>query len=408
MHNSKNLSGFLSISNPHPSSTPDLLHQDSAKKAALEYRIMRSTIQSPRGVADVFQPVDGVTDKLNNSFSWAQNSHDLSSSTAASPTKQKTSKVSANKKFKAKTEKSGTNQTKEKKGSSTLSGVAKKEKKSKKSTKSKSTSAFDDSNGKVELLKAAIELAQKKLNEVNEQRENDAQEQKERLRKAKLEYKKELEAIYKPLISTHVQDVQNQEQKKTEGSKIIQYLREDNAKIRKEIEYYAKEIKKIKLSNDQLESANETARHSLEELEDHVETMQAVNKKLTSNAAIFKEALKKMKRDYVTRTRFHQCEMNSTGYYESCLSQIVKNVKDRSRDPKFIEVIYSIVEEGFADARNGQEKNPPNVAAVEELPLSKRVKSNKKVSWSLMVDEKDTLKEPAGFYDDDESESSDS
>jgi chromosome segregation ATPase len=368
---------------------------------------MRSTLLSPRGVADVFQPVNGAAEKLNNSFSWAQNRQDLSSPKAVSPTKQKTTKLSANKKFKVKTEKIDSKQPKEKKVSSNSSTVTKKEKKPKKDTASKITSTIDDS-GNVELYKSAIEMVQTRLNEVNEQRGKDIQQYKEQLRKAKLECKKEFEAIYKPLISNHLHDTQNQQDKKTESSKIIQYLREDNAKIRKEMEYYAKEIKKMKLSNDQLESANATARQSYDELEDHVETMKAVNDKLTSNATIFKAALKKMKRDYVTRTRFHQCEVNSTGYYETCLSKIVKDVKDRSRDPIFIEGIYTIVEEGFVQARDGQEKATPNMAGVADLPMSKKVKSDKKVTWSFMVDEEGSGKDPSGFYDDSDSESSDS
>lgn len=361
---------------------------------------MRSTLLSPRGVADVFLQVDrkGASENLNNSFSWTQNTKDLSSS--ESPSKR-TSKLSANKKFTVKREKSD---LKKNKKTAVSFGAVKKQHKEKKSGKN-STPAFED-NGNVELLKAALEMARQQLEKVHEQREKDSQEQKERLLKAKLECKQELEAIYQPLISTHVQDEKQQKKRTTETSKIIQYLRDDNSKIRKEIEYYAKEIKKMKESNAQLETANHKAQQAYEELEDHVETMNAVNEKLKSNETIFKETLKKMKGDYRKRTRYHECEVNSIGYYEACLSKIVRNVKDRSRDAKFIEDIYRTAEQGSTHAMDARETNLPKMSEVEQLRLSKGIKSGQKVSWNSMVDEKDPERESEGFYDDSDTDGS--
>jgi chromosome segregation ATPase len=348
-------------------------------------RLLSPSFQSPRGVADVFQ-ADSVKEKLNSSFSWT----DESSSNLTSPTKSPTKK-STKKSVRIITEK-GVGEPKEKirkikkkkitppevatERLNSFDKVAKKvtattiTKKSKVSSRPKSsteTSSSSEDDSTILLLKEAIEYTKKRLDEVTEQRKQDAKDIKEHLRKAKQECKEQLEETYKPIIDSHMKDGKTQKEKREETASVIAYLKSDNAKIRREIESYARKIKELNAKNHSLERSNQKAEEAHAELEDHVETMTAVNEKLNENVTIFKDTLKTMKREYAKRTSHHQCEVNSTGYYDSCIGKIVKTVKDTSKDPDLIEEVYTMFTEGNAEADELRKEHSPNVD-IEALP----------------------------------------
>lgn len=173
-----------------------------------------------------------------------------------------------------------------------------------------------------------------------------------------------------------------------------QYLKDDNAKIRKSIESYARKIKEIKKSNANLERCNHQAAESYKQLEEQVADMTAVRGKLEDNCAVFKEALKKMKKDYKKRTAFHSAETNCSIHFDTCISKIVKNVTDRSRQADLIEEVGTMSAEGTALATTKRQEHSPN-ADLEALPVPQKGKN--KGSWSFMHED-----------DDDESNESDS
>ncbi|KAG7372266.1 hypothetical protein IV203_018409 [Nitzschia inconspicua] len=377
--------------------------------------LLSPTAKSPRGVADVFLQVD-PKEKLDSSFSWA----DASTSSLKSPTSSSSSpKKKSTKKVRIKSEKSWD---------------GKKEKKSKKVKKvtqsdlkgapapvlhhtSDSTQQLlrqavakglqqgsDPDAMKIEMLKAALEKAAEQLKEVNDRRKKDADDMKAAIKQAKKECKQQLESIYKPVINSNIKDVKSQNKKQEETAKLIQYLKDDNAKIRKEIESTARKIKEIKASNANLERLNHQAGEAYAELEDQVETMQAVNDKLNSNVAIFKETLSKMKKDYKKRTAFHQVEMHCSEYYEKCMNKVVQSVADRSRDAKLIEEVHISAAEGSAEANEERVKHSPNVdLASLPSPIESEGKK-KKASWSFMFEADSDGKD----LDDDDSDNDDS
>lgn len=378
--------------------------------------LLKFTAKSPRGVADVFVQVD-PKEKLNSSFSWADNSASSlkSPSTSSSPNKKSTKKV------RIKSEKSWDGK-KEKK--------TKKVKKVKESTlkgapapvlfqASDSTQQLlreaaakglregaDHEAVKIEMLKAALERTAEQLKEVNDRRQKDADEMKAALKQAKKECKEQLESIYKPVIDSNIKDGKNQNKKQAETAKLIQYLKDDNAKIRKEIESTARKIKELMASNANLERLNKQAEDAYAELEDQVETMQAVNDKLTSNVAIFKETLSKMKKDYKKRTKFHQMEINCSDYYDKCMNKVVKSVSDRSRIASLIEEVNITAAEGIAFANEERQKHSPN-ADLQALPSPTNDGKKKKATWSFMFEERPSDDERLADDDSDSDDDSD-
>lgn len=371
-------------------------------------------VKSPRGVADVFLQVD-PKEKLNSSFSWADNS----SSSLKSPTAESMSPSKKKKKMvRIKSEKSWD---------------GRKEKKTKKVKKVKESALkgapapvlYHTSNStqellrqaaakslqegsdpevvKIQMLKAALEKATEQLQEVNDQQKKDQEEIKSAIKQAKKECKDQLESIYKPVINSNIKDGKNQNKKQEETAKLIQYLKDDNAKIRKEIDSLARKIKEVKASNANLERLNQKAKDSYAALEDQVETMQAVNDKLTSNVAIFKEMHTKMKKDYKKRTKFHQVEMNCSEYYDKCMNKVVKSVADRSRDASLIEEVHISSAEGIAQANEERAKHNPTVE-LSSLPSPIESEDKKKTaSWSFMFEE-ESDKDDDDSDDEDDSE----
>jgi DNA repair exonuclease SbcCD ATPase subunit len=381
-------------------------------------RLLSPSFKSPRGVADVFQ-AEGVKEKLDNSFSWTDESSSNLKSPAKSPTKKTTKKsvrITSEKgigepkdKIKKIKKKKITSPEVVAEKLNSFDNVAKKAttttKKSKVSISrpKSSTASSSSSEDYILLLKEAIEYTKKRLDEVNEQRKQDAKDIKEHLRKAKQACKEQLEEMYKPIIDSHMKDGMTQKGKQEETANVIAYLKSDNAKIRKEIESYARKIKELNAKNHSLERSNQKAEEAYAELEDHVKTMTAVNEKLNENVTIFKDTFKTMKREYAKRTSHHQCEVNSTGYYDSCIGKIVKTVKDRSKDPGLVEEIYTVFAEGNAEADELRKEHSPNVD-IEALPKKGAANGKNKASWSFMCEEETNSDDDLDSDDDDDEE----
>jgi exonuclease VII small subunit len=88
-----------------------------------------------------------------------------------------------------------------------------------------------------------------------------------------------------------MKDGMTQKGKQEVTANVIAYPKSDNAKIRKEIESYARKIKELNAKNHSLERSNQKAEQAYAKLEDHVKTMTAVNEKLNENVTIFKDTL---------------------------------------------------------------------------------------------------------------------
>lgn len=370
---------------------------------------MRNNILSPRGVTDFLQVEKSkVGDKLQSSFNVADTdpTSPRKRTVALKSALKSPTKGSNGKKLKVvKKEKSSSGasaKSKEKKDKTKSQKAAKKKKANASSTVGFSVSSSDDET--LRSLKDAVEMVKRRMVDLEKRKQEDAIDFKERLITAKKECKDKLEAVYKPLITTHVKDGKEHQQKQMETNKLIDYIRDDNAKIRKEIEYYAREIKAMKRSNDQLELANQKAADAHKELNDHVDTMKAVNAKLTVNEKVFKEHLKAMKKDYLKRTQYHMCEVKSSNLYQTCLSKISTAVKDRSRDATFIEELFTVAEAGATKALEEKSQKLPSVE-LSSLPLPKGLDDmSQQGTWSFMVDEE----KKGNNFDDNNDDDSDS
>lgn len=244
--------------------------------------------------------------------------------------------------------------------------------------------ASDDPEAyKIQALKAAMEETAAKLKRVTEQRQQDKEAINEAMKEQKKQIKEKLEAVYMPVINAGKADGKSNSKKQAETAELIEYLKKDNQKLRTAIESWNRKIKDMKAQNASLERANEQVEKMYEELQEQVADMEAVQSKLTDNCAVFKAALDKMKKDYKKRTKFHQAETNCSNYFDTCISKIVKNVRDRSRQADLIEEVYTLSAQGSALATEERQKHSP-AADLAALPAPEK---KNKGSWSFMHEE---------------------
>lgn len=186
-------------------------------------------------------------------------------------------------------------------------------------------------------LQEELQEIQNRLEWLENQQSLDRQDYYDQLRQAKQEVREELYAKYEPVLSQN--NSKKYEGQVRETSKIINYLRDDNARIREEIATHKRNIAKVKRSNQEAEAALASAQKSHQELEEHVQEMEAVQAKLEDNSKIFKEALQNMKADLYKRTSFYDMEVATISKYESCLAKVLIGVQSSTEKSKTSESV---------------------------------------------------------------------
>ena len=182
----------------------------------------------------------------------------------------------------------------------------------------------------------------------------DKQDFYDQLRKAKSKARDEIFQKYEPLLKKSDDHYDGQV---LETTKIINYLRDDNAKLREEINGLKRNIAKLTQANKELEAANASALASHADLEDHVEGLEAVQHKLNKNCRVLKQALSQMKQDYSKRSAFYHMESKTVSMYEICLAKVLTQVQKspKSAGSAMQQELYRIAEEGAIEVETGRE-----------------------------------------------------
>lgn len=220
-------------------------------------------------------------------------------------------------------------------------------------------------------IRSQLEQVENRLKWLEEQSIRDKEDYRDRLREAKAECREELQKKYAPLIEGTDQEKQ-QARLVFESNKIIQFIRDDNAKLRREINVYQRQIAQIKHDNAQLEKANQKAQAAYDELNRYVQAQQKASKKLSRNCDIFKSQLRKMKDEYAMRMAYFHSEVAMGSTFEKCLAKVLSNVKIRSKDANLIESVYATAEEGAEKAGEGRDLQLQKSGLTRECPNPRR------------------------------------
>jgi exonuclease VII small subunit len=387
-----------------------------------------SNMKSPTGVSD-FLKVDPQAMIRKNEKEQEQEAGDLNSSIsfswtecpipATSPTKKKKRTVAAVAK---KTNRSASPKSSPSSNNSSSSSSSKKSSKPKStstststtststtsSTSTSTTSSTSTSTDSSIKIKDQIRQAQKRLAWLQDQRVvKDKEDYQDQLREAKSQAREQLFHKYKPLLNANSSMNAEYEGQVLETTKVIAYLREDNARLREELKGLQRGIALLKQKNRELEAANASVRASYQDLLDHVEGLTAVQDKLQGNVRVFKQALAKMKQDYTKRTSFYQMETKTIFKYEACLAKVLAQVQSNTHptSPTLLIELFDMTGEGGAVAAEGRSK------AMAKAGLSMDAKqlyqTQKLLDPALFIAEQ-RKKDLGDDYDSDSDSSSDS
>jgi hypothetical protein len=194
-----------------------------------------------------------------------------------------------------------------------------------------------------------LEQVQDRLRRLQRQSQEDVQEYKLRLREAKSECKEMLQKQYrvkrgrrsKPTVKELLVE---------ESSKIIHYLREQNANLRQHMIFVKREMNELKVNNQHLEDANRLAAEAHEELETHIEGLQATNVILTDNIKIFKGHMATMKQECKMRHAYYQSEANTSRAYDQAVCKIIARAQERRAGDQLVENLIDHVLQGHTEA----------------------------------------------------------
>jgi chromosome segregation ATPase len=278
---------------------------------------------------------------------------------------------------------------------------------SKKTKKKKTTAAAATAATTKKLIKDQISQARKRLAWLKEQGLKDKEDYEDQLKDAKSEMRKQIFRKFGPLLNQN-NNSEEHEGQVLETTKVIGYLREDNARLREDMKGLQRSIAMLTQKNKELEAANASVKSSYQDLLDHVEGLTAVQGKIQSNVKVFKEALVKMKQEYSKRTSFCNMETKTVGKYESGLAKVLAQVRT-ANNPVLLAELFDIVGEGGAVARQGRETHLAKVGLT--MDVKQLFQTQKLLDPELLIAEqrkKDARDDPDASSSDDDSSDDDS
>lgn len=200
-----------------------------------------------------------------------------------------------------------------------------------------STSNIDAQGDKISSLKQQIEEVKDRLQNFETHKAEGKKALHQRMVHEKSAIRKQLEAKYPPLL---VEDT-SLDEKRQEIQKIVQYLMEDNTRIRDHIQYHQKRIHSMKLSNLRLEATNKSVEAAIAQLRIYIQTAEETNEILVHNTKSYKAALRTMKLDLNERDAYCTHETRMKHKYEHCIGHITRQIQ--SKDDR--DLVESIAKE---------------------------------------------------------------
>jgi len=227
-------------------------------------------------------------------------------------------------------------------------------------------------------LSNQLDKMKDKLVEAEDKRKRDLEDAKFTLEQEMEEFKEKLEDQLRSESKGHGESAQHQTLI-DESGKIIEYLRKENMKLRKQSESMKRDYKSLKENNSRLTEANASASNSFNQLNEHAKGLNGTNAHLIRNVDAYKKQLVKMKEDLKNRQAFYVAEAHARVAYQKTLARIVAQVQDRSRDAQLVEDVVIGALECEAEAKaeraaleNSGKKAPPTGASGASKRVSQK------------------------------------
>jgi len=137
-----------------------------------------------------------------------------------------------------------------------------------------------------------------------------------------------------------------------ESSNIIEFLRRENDKLKKQSDKFRKDFRELKENNKRLQEENDAATSSFTALNDHAKQLNVKNSKLINNVQEYKKKLEGLKDSLKEKQSYYIAEAESRLAAQKRMAAIVGTIQDKCRDPQLIEDAVIMALECEAEAKS--------------------------------------------------------
>mmetsp|Transcript_5906 Transcript_5906/g.14014 ORF Transcript_5906/g.14014 Transcript_5906/m.14014 type:complete len:317 (+) Transcript_5906:134-1084(+) len=235
----------------------------------------------------------------------------------------------------------------------------------------------DTQEDRVASLKRQIEQTKHRMEIVQTRRERDQKTLQKRLVQEKASVRQKLKDEYAHALvrSTNI------DERRQEAQKIIRYLKEDNSRIRDQMQYHHKKIQELKTDNERLEKTNRNVQATLAELRQYIQSAEEKQERLIMATTVFKKTLKTMKLDLKKCDAYYTHEANFAYKYEHYIGNLVRQLEQKNRHGRYrglFEGITSLViaqEDGMDEATTSRLQDLEHIDATNKTLTRRQRKS---------------------------------
>jgi hypothetical protein len=143
-----------------------------------------------------------------------------------------------------------------------------------------------------------------------------------------------------------------QKKKLDEQTKMIDFLKKENKKIRKEHEKIKSKFDVVKGNNDKLLKANEEAGNSFEATDTSSMRVHERNEKLTTNLENAKADNKRMKAECMSAQDKYMSQAETRLEYQKAMARILNMIQETLREPQLVEDTVCLALDCEAEAKS--------------------------------------------------------
>lgn len=186
------------------------------------------------------------------------------------------------------------------------------------------------------------------------------------------------------------------------ASHTIALLHRDNARLREEMRYLAKEIRKEKRYQEDLERAHTTAQEMCQALQGHVEGLQASQDQLQSYCTILRQKMSTLKDKAFDQRAYLEMEASCVSKYETSLQKILSKMEEKEEEAVVLESILPLVETSAQEVISARQEALE--AAGLFLPDSSTQRIHQVLNKDRLVQRIQALEEEEDDYEEDDYE----
>lgn len=203
-------------------------------------------------------------------------------------------------------------------------------------------------------LEKQLQAVKFKLDEQEEERKQKMQEIEDRKEKAREEIEvlreQTSEDARKALMEPKKLAAQ-QKMKIEENTKLIEFLKKENKKIRKDHDKVKAKFDVVKQNNEKLIEANETTGNEFDDLNETTGKVHSKNEDLTSALEKAKKDNKKLKEFCMAKQEEYMSQAETRLEYQKTMARILNMIQDRAKEQQLVEDTVVLALECEAEAK---------------------------------------------------------